>query len=344
MSGRLLITGGAGFLGSHLCDMLLAEGWTVLCADNLSTADGSNLLHLEGNKRFDFLPLDVTTQIDVPGPLDAILHFASPASPLDYLRLPIETLRVGSLGTLNMLHLAAKKNARYLLASTSETYGDPAVHPQQESYWGNVNPVGPRAVYDEAKRFAEAMSMAFHRSRDVDIAIVRIFNTYGPRMRRHDGRAIPNFIAQALRGEPITVAGDGLQTRSLCYVDDLVDGVARLLNSPHTGPVNLGNPREITVLDLAKTIKRVCESDSPLVFVSRPVDDPARRRPDISLAEALLGWSPKVELAEGLMCTVEWFRTQSEVRRKDGRSVSRLWQSSPDPGGWDRAGAQRWAL
>lgn len=310
--GRLLITGGAGFLGSHLCERMLAEGWQVWCADNLSTGSYENIERLEDEKGFCFLHVDVTAALDVPGPLDAVLHFASPASPKDYLRLPIETLAVGSLGTFNALKVAREKRARFMLASTSETYGDPRVHPQPESYWGNVNPVGPRSVYDEAKRFAEAATMAYRRYYSVNTTIVRIFNTYGPRMRPHDGRAVPTFILQALAGEPITVAGHGTQTRSVCYVDDLVDGILRLLDSPHAGPFNVGSPDELPVLALAEMIRDLCQSESPISFIARPEDDPCVRQPDISLARDMLGWSPSVDVVDGLSRTIEWFRARQD--------------------------------
>ena len=313
MSPRVLVTGGAGFLGSHLCENLLASGGEVICMDNLVTGRRENIAHLEDDERFTFVEHDVVAPFEVQGRLDAVLHFASPASPIDYLRLPVETLEVGSLGTSNALRLAERKGARFLLASTSETYGDPLVHPQPESYWGNVNPVGPRSVYDEAKRFAEATTMAYRRHRGVDTGIVRIFNTYGPRMRADDGRAIPTFIPQALRGEPITVAGDGRQTRSVCYVDDLVEGIIRLLLSPHPGPVNIGNPHELSVLELAETIRDLCGSESPVTFVPRPEDDPCIRRPDISLANELLDWAPSVGLTDGLNRTIEWFRDQPQL-------------------------------
>ncbi len=313
MSPRVLVTGGAGFLGSHLCENLLASGAEVICMDNLVTGRRENIAHLEDDERFTFVEHDVVAPFEVEGRLDAVLHFASPASPIDYLRLPVETLEVGSLGTSNALRLAERKGARFLLASTSETYGDPLVHPQPESYWGNVNPVGPRSVYDEAKRFAEATTMAYRRHRGVDTGIVRIFNTYGPRMRADDGRAIPTFIPQALRGEPITVAGDGSQTRSVCYVDDLVEGIIRLLLSPHPGPVNIGNPHELSVLELAETIRDLCGSESPVTFVPRPEDDPCVRRPDLSLANELLDWAPSVGLSDGLKRTIEWFRGQPQL-------------------------------
>jgi dTDP-glucose 4,6-dehydratase len=305
---RALITGGAGFLGSHLCELMLARDWDVLCMDNLVTGSDSNVSHLLSNPRFRFVRQDVTRYIEVPGPLDAVLHFASPASPPDYLKLPIQTLKVGALGTHNSLGLALAKKAKFLLASTSECYGDPEVSPQPETYWGRVNPIGPRGVYDESKRFAEALTMAYHRYHGLDTRIVRIFNTYGPRMRPNDGRAIPTFISQALRGEPITVAGDGNQTRSVCYVSDLVEGILRLVRSSHPGPMNIGNPSELSVLELAETIKKMSGSQSPITFVPRPQDDPMVRQPRIDLASQVLGWKPEVDLEEGLGRTIEWFR------------------------------------
>jgi dTDP-glucose 4,6-dehydratase len=308
---RAVVTGGAGFLGSHLCERLLTEGYEVVCLDNFCTGSPANVAHLldPGQAgRFHLLPVDVAEGLHVPGPVDVVLHFASPASPMDYLRMPVETMKVGSFGTFHALELAKQKRARFLLASTSETYGDPQVHPQPESYWGHVNPVGPRGVYDEAKRFAEALTMAYRRSGSLDTAIVRIFNTYGPRMRPDDGRAIPTFIRQALDGEPITVAGTGLQTRSVCYVDDLVEGLIRLLHSDEPGPMNIGNPHELTVLALAETIRDLVPSTSPIVFVPRPEDDPCVRRPDISLGRAVLEWEPRVGLEEGLRRTISWFR------------------------------------
>lgn len=318
---KALITGGAGFLGSHLCEALLARGQAVIAVDDLSTGSPDNVEHLLDDPRFELVVADVTQGLDHAGPLDQILHFASAASPPDYHRLPIETLRVGSAGTLHALGLAKARGARFLMASTSETYGDPAVHPQPESYWGNVNPVGPRSVYDEAKRFAEAATMAYHRSHGTDTAIVRIFNTYGPRMRRDDGRAIPTFITQALEGDPLTVAGDGSQTRSVCYVDDLVDGLLRLLDSDLTGPCNIGNPTELTVLELAEMITRATGSRSRISYVERPEDDPGRRRPDISLARTRLGWQPQVSLEVGLQRTIEWF--QGSDRRQPRQEPQR---------------------
>jgi dTDP-glucose 4,6-dehydratase len=306
---RVLVTGGAGFLGSHLCERLLAEGHEVVAVDNLLTGNRRNLAHLEGQKAFSFVFHDVTKYISLDGALDAVLHFASPASPIDYLELPIQTLKVGSLGTHNALGLAQAKGARFLLASTSEVYGDPLIHPQPETYWGNVNPIGPRGVYDEAKRFAEALTMAYRRANGVDTRIVRIFNTYGERMRPRDGRVVPALIGQALAGEPMTVFGDGSQTRSFCYVSDLVDGIYRLLLSGEKEPVNIGNPAELSVLDFAKTIRRLTGTKSEIVFKPLPVDDPKVRQPDITKAKKLLGWEPKVPLEEGLLRTIEYFRS-----------------------------------
>jgi dTDP-glucose 4,6-dehydratase len=304
---RALVTGGAGFLGSHLCERLIREGMDVVCMDNLITGSLDNIEHLFGEDGFVFVHHDVTNFIHVPGRLDYILHFASPASPIDYLKLPIQTLKVGSLGTHKALGLAKAKRARFLLASTSETYGDPLVHPQKEDYWGNVNPVGPRGVYDEAKRFAEALTMAYHRHHDVDTRIVRIFNTYGPRMRAGDGRVVPTFINQALDGEPLTCFGDGSQTRSFCYVDDLIEGIVRLLRSNWVEPMNIGNPSEMTVLEFAREIVRITGSASEIVFTDLPVDDPKVRQPDITLARRVLGWEPTVLLADGLDTTIAHF-------------------------------------
>jgi len=307
---RTLITGGAGFLGSHLCDYLIEKGHEVICIDNLSTGNMENISHLLGKKRFSFIQYDVTNYLHVDGELHNILHFASPASPIDYLRMPIQTLKVGSLGTHKALGLALSKKARFLLASTSECYGDPLVHPQTEDYWGNVNPVGPRGVYDEAKRFAESMTMAYHRYHGVETRIVRIFNTYGPRMRLEDGRALPAFMGQGLRGEDLTVFGDGTQTRSFCYVDDLVEGICRLLSSGEVYPVNLGNPDEITLLELAHRILEVTGSKSRIVYRPLPEDDPKVRRPDIGKARRLLGWEPRVSLDEGLQRVLPYFRNK----------------------------------
>jgi dTDP-glucose 4,6-dehydratase len=304
---RVVVTGGAGFLGSHLCTRLVAEGREVICLDNLLTGNAGNIGHLQGADGFRFVRCDVTDFVHVPGPVDAVLHFASPASPIDYLKLPIETLKVGSLGTLHGLGLAMEKGARFVLASTSEVYGDPQVHPQPESYWGHVNPVGPRGVYDEAKRFSEALTTAYRTSNGVDTGIVRIFNTYGPRMRPDDGRAIPTFMCQALAGRPLTVAGDGSQTRSICFVDDLVTGILALMRSGFPGPVNIGNPDEMSVLELAERIIALTGSSSTVEFVDRPVDDPCVRRPDTTLAQQMLGWQPKVPWQDGLARTAEWF-------------------------------------
>jgi dTDP-glucose 4,6-dehydratase len=306
---RVLITGGAGFLGSHLCDRFLAEGHEVIAMDNLITGTTRNIEHLAGRDDFLFIKHDVTDYIYVEGPLDAILHFASPASPIDYLELPIQTLKVGALGTHKALGLAMVKKASFLLASTSEVYGDPLEHPQQEDYWGNVNPIGPRGVYDEAKRFAEALTMAYHRAHGVETRIVRIFNTYGPRMRLDDGRVVPNFVGQALRDEPLTVYGDGSQTRSFCYVDDLIEGIYRLLLSDEVEPVNVGNPAEMSILDFAHLVNRLTGSKAGIVYEDyRIPDDPQVRQPDISKARRVLNWEPKVDLEEGLQKTIEWFR------------------------------------
>lgn len=313
MSETVVITGGAGFLGSHLSERLLADGCRVICLDNFCTGTPDNVAHLTGNPAFRLIKYDVSGYLHVGEPVDAVLHFASPASPPDYLELPVETLKVGSIGTMHALGLARAKGARFLLASTSEVYGDPLVHPQGEDYWGNVNPVGPRSVYDEAKRFSEALAVAYRTKHGVDAKIIRIFNTYGPRMRPNDGRAIPTFARQALRGEPITVFGDGSQTRSVCYVDDLVEGIVRMLRSPHAGPVNLGNPTELTVLELAETIRRMTGSQSPITHVALPQDDPLVRRPKIDLAGELLGWKPEIGLDDGLTRTIDWFRGHPEV-------------------------------
>jgi len=307
--GRALITGGAGFLGSHLCELFLSRGHEVICMDNFITGSARNVEHLFGRDGFSFVKYDVTNFIHVEGALDYVLHFASPASPIDYLEKPIQTLKVGSLGTHKTLGLAKDKNARYLIASTSEVYGDPLVHPQKQDYWGNVNPVGPRGVYDEAKRFAEAMTMAYHRFHGVETRIVRIFNTYGERMRVRDGRVVPAFITQALRNEPMTVFGDGSQTRSFCYVSDLVEGIYRLLMSDETMPTNIGNPSEMTVLQFALEIKRLVGTSAPIEFRPLPEDDPKIRRPDITKAKQLLGWEPIVPLEEGLKRTIAYFRT-----------------------------------
>jgi dTDP-glucose 4,6-dehydratase len=310
---RVVVTGGAGFLGSHLCETYVRAGHEVLCLDNFVTGTAENVAHLAPDPAFRLIRSDVTDYVHVGGPVDLVLHFASPASPIDYLNLPVETLKVGSIGTLHALGLAREKGARFVLASTSEVYGDPQVHPQPETYWGHVNPVGPRGVYDEAKRFAEAMTLAYRTTHGVDTAIARVFNTFGPRMRPNDGRAIPNFIRQALRGEPVTVAGDGTQTRSVCYVDDLVAGVVALAHSGEAGPVNLGNPHELTVLDLARWVVELCGSTSEVTYVPRPVDDPSVRRPDTTLATQLLGWEPRVSVEDGLCRTIEWFRQHPEL-------------------------------
>ena len=305
---RAIVLGGAGFLGSHLVERLLSAGMDVVCIDNFVTGTPANVEHLIGRDGFRLVRTDVTNYLHVPGRVDYVLHLASPASPADYLRLPIQTLKVGSLGTLNTLGLAKDKEARYLLASTSETYGDPQVHPQPETYWGHVNPVGPRGVYDEAKRFAEAMATAYRRYHGVNSAILRIFNTYGPRMRPDDGRAIPTFINQALAGAPLTVAGEGTQTRSICYVDDLVEGAMRLLLSEESGPINVGNPHEMTVLELARLVIELSGSSSPIQFVERPEDDPMVRQPDIALARQLLSWEPQTSVVDGLKKTISWFQ------------------------------------
>ncbi|HEX7190553.1 MAG TPA: UDP-glucuronic acid decarboxylase family protein [Thermoanaerobaculia bacterium] len=306
--GRAVITGGAGFVGSHLCDLFLARGHEVVCIDNFLTGSPENIKHLFGRDGFSFIKHDVTTYIYVEGHVDYVLHFASPASPIDYLEKPIQTLKVGSLGTHKTLGLAKDKNARYLIASTSEVYGDPLVHPQKEDYWGNVNPVGPRGVYDAAKPFAEAMTMAYHRFHGVQTRIVRIFNTYGERMRIHDGRVVPAFISQSLKNEPLTVFGDGSQTRSFCYVSDLVDGIYRLLMSDEVNPTNIGNPAEMTVLQFAERIKALTGTTAPIEFRPLPVDDPKVRRPDITKARTLLNWEPRVPLDEGLKRTIDYFR------------------------------------
>jgi len=307
---RVVLTGGAGFLGSHLCDLLIAKGWDVLCLDNLITGAETNIAHLLSHSQFRFVKQDVSDPIEVSGAVDAVMHFASPASPPDYLKYPIETLKVGSFGTHNALELALAKKAKFLLASTSECYGDPDVSPQPESYWGHVNSVGPRSVYDEAKRFAEAITMAYYRHHGLDTRIVRIFNTYGPRMRLNDGRALPNFLYQALVGEPITVYGDGSQTRSFCYVSDLIEGIYRLFESNEHLPVNIGNPHEITILEFAERVRALVGAKVPIVFKPLPQDDPKQRCPDIAKARRILNWEPKVNLEEGLQRTYDFFRKQ----------------------------------
>ena len=307
---RILITGAAGFLGSHLCDRFLKEGYHVIAMDNLITGNIKNIEHLFPSKDFEYYHHDVSRFVHVPGKLDYILHFASPASPIDYLKMPIQTLKVGSLGTHNLLGLAKEKKARMLIASTSEVYGDPTVHPQPEEYWGNVNPVGPRGVYDEAKRFQEAITMAYHNFHGVETRIIRIFNTYGPRMRLDDGRALPAFMSQALNGEDLTMFGDGSQTRSFCFVDDLVEGIYRLLLSDYHLPVNIGNPQEITLLQFAEEILKLIDTKSKIVYLPLPKDDPKQRKPDITKAQTILGWSPKVGRAEGLKITLEYFKKE----------------------------------
>lgn len=302
-----LVTGGAGFLGSHLCDKLLSEGLKVICMDNLITGSTNNIAHLAGNDNFIFVKQDVTNYIFLPGKIDYVFHFASPASPIDYLKLPIQTLKVGSLGTHKVLGLTLEKKARFLLASTSEVYGDPAIHPQSEDYWGNVNPIGPRGVYDEAKRFAEAITMAYHRYHNVDTRIVRIFNTYGPRMRLDDGRALPAFIGQAFRNEDITVFGDGSQTRSFCFVSDLIDGIFKLMMSSEVYPVNIGNPDEITIKEFAEEVIKLTGTKSKIVYKDLPVDDPKVRQPNIERAKQILGWEPKINREKGLKVTIEYF-------------------------------------
>ncbi|HET9501810.1 MAG TPA: UDP-glucuronic acid decarboxylase family protein [Marmoricola sp.] len=310
---RIVVTGGAGFLGSHLCTRIVEAGHEAVCVDNFLTGVPGNVAHLADNPAFTLVEHDVTEYLDIDGDVDMVLHFASPASPIDYLELPIETMKVGSVGTLNALGVAKDRGARFVLASTSETYGDPQVHPQTEDYWGHVNPVGPRGVYDEAKRFGEALTMAYRNHHGVNTGIVRIFNTFGPRMRPNDGRAIPTFIRQALEGKPITVAGDGSQTRSVCYVDDLIDGIWRFALTDHPGPMNIGNPSEISMLELAKWIGELAGSDSTITHIERPTDDPAVRRPDIALATRELGWEPVVAVEDGLRRTIEWFRSHPEL-------------------------------
>jgi dTDP-glucose 4,6-dehydratase len=312
---RVVVTGGAGFLGSHLCDAILARGDSAVCVDNLATGRPDNVAHLMDSPGFTFLEADVSLALDVPGPVHAVAHLASPASPPEYLRLPLETLAAGSRGTENALRLAHQHGARFVLASTSEVYGDPAVHPQSEDYWGNVNPVGPRSVYDEAKRFAEALTRAYRDTKGVNAGIIRIFNTYGPRMNAQDGRIVTNFITQALNGDPLTIYGDGSQTRSFCYVDDLIRGVVRMIDSAEAGPVNLGNPEEFTVTEFARLVLRLTGSDSPVEHLPLPVDDPTRRCPVITRASQALGWQPQVRVEDGIRRTIEWFRSRpDEVR------------------------------
>jgi len=312
---RVVVTGGAGFLGSHLCDAIMARGDSAVCVDNLATGRMDNVAHLMGQPGFTFAEADVSSALDVPGPVDAVAHLASPASPPDYLRLPLETLAAGSHGTENALRLAHRHGARFVLASTSEVYGDPAVHPQTEDYWGNVNPVGPRSVYDEAKRFAEALTRAYRETLGVNAGIIRIFNTYGPRMSARDGRIVTNFITQALNGDPLTIYGDGSQTRSFCYVDDLIRGIVGMIDCAESGPVNLGNPEEFTVTDFARLVLRVTGSDSPVEHLPLPADDPTRRCPAIARASQVLGWQPQIEVEDGIRRTVEWFRSRPEEVR-----------------------------
>jgi dTDP-glucose 4,6-dehydratase len=320
---RVVVTGGAGFLGSHLCDALIARGDSAVCVDNLSTGRPANVAHLMDSAGFAFVEADVSAALDVPGPVDAVAHLASPASPPEYLRLPLETLAVGSRGTENALRLAQQHGARFVLASTSEVYGDPAVHPQSEDYWGNVNPVGPRSVYDEAKRFAEALTRAFQNTNGVNSGIIRIFNTYGPRMSARDGRIVTNFIAQALNGDPLTIYGDGSQTRSFCYVDDLIRGIVAMIDSAESGPVNLGNAEEFTVAEFAQLVLRLTGSDSPVEHLPLPVDDPTRRCPVITRASQVLGWQPQVTVEDGVRRTIEWFRSRPEEVRMASAAGSR---------------------
>ncbi len=320
---RVVVTGGAGFLGSHLCDAIIARGDSAVCVDNLLTGRKDNVAHLMGRPEFTFVEADVSSALDVPGPVDAVAHLASPASPPEYLRLPLETLAAGSRGTENALRLAHRHMARFVLASTSEIYGDPAVHPQPEDYWGHVNPIGPRSVYDEAKRFAEALTRAYRDTHGVDAGIIRIFNTYGPRMNAQDGRIVTNFITQALNGDPLTIYGDGSQTRSFCYVDDLIRGIVAMIDCAESGPVNLGNPEEFTVADFAQLVLRLTGSDSPVEHLPLPADDPARRCPVITRASHLLGWRPEVSVDDGIRRTVEWFRSRPEEVRMASVAASR---------------------
>jgi dTDP-glucose 4,6-dehydratase len=307
---HVVVAGGAGFLGSHLCDRLINDGYRVSCLDNFATGCQDNLVDLLTADGFNLIECDVSEELPALESVDYVLNLASPASPIDYLRLPLETLRAGSVGTENLLQLAQSQNARFVMASTSEVYGDPEIHPQPEHYWGRVNPIGPRSVYDEAKRFSEALIAAYWRQHELDAAIIRIFNTYGPRMRPGDGRAIPTFIRQCLLGEPITITGDGTQTRSVCYVDDLIEGIVRVMSSQERGPLNIGNPHEITMLELASYIKQVARSDSPMVFIDRPEDDPHVRRPDIQQVQSKLGWTPQISFEDGIARTIDWFRSQ----------------------------------
>ncbi len=325
MAKKILITGAAGFLGSHLCDRFISEGYLVIGMDNFITGDQKNISHLISNSNFSFVEHDVTKYVNIDGDLDYILHFASPASPIDYLKIPIQTLKVGSLGTHNLLGLARAKNARILIASTSEVYGDPLVHPQTEEYYGNVNTIGPRGVYDEAKRFQESITMAYHRFHGLETRIVRIFNTYGPRMRLNDGRVIPAFMGQALRGEDLTVFGDGMQTRSFCYVDDQIEGIFRLLLSDYSYPVNIGNPHEITILDFAKEIINLTNTDQKIIFKDLPTDDPMQRQPDITLAKKLLNWEPKIGREEGMKITFDYFKglTKEELYKSEHKDFSK---------------------
>ena len=321
---RVVVTGGAGFLGSHLCDVLIARGDPVICLDNLATGRMENIEHLINHPLFRFSECDVSVTVDVDGPVNAVVHLASAASPPDYQRLPLETLAVGSRGTENALRLAEAKEARFLLASTSEVYGDPAVHPQTEDYWGNVNPIGPRSVYDEAKRFAEALTFAYSTARGLDVGIIRIFNTYGPRMSARDGRVVTNFITQALNGDPITIYGDGGQSRSFCYIDDLIRGIVKMLDSAERGPVNLGNPEEFTISDFAKLVLEITGSSSPVEYCPLPVDDPTRRCPDITIARRALKWRPEIPVSEGVRKTVEWLRARpAETRLASAKSGAR---------------------
>ncbi|TDC79223.1 UDP-glucuronic acid decarboxylase family protein [Streptomyces hainanensis] len=328
--GRVVVTGGAGFIGSHLCDYFTEMGAEVLCVDNFSSGRMENLEISLSSGRLRVESVDVSESCDISGPVDAVLHLASPASPADYLSIPVETMRAGSLGTFRALDLARRKGARFLFASTSETYGNPQVHPQHEEYWGNTNPVGPRSVYDESKRFSEALTMAYRRTYGVDTAIIRIFNTFGPRMRQGDGRAIPSFITQALAGEPLTITGDGTQSRSFCYVDDLVSGIVRMLESDLAGPVNLGNPEELTIAEVATLIRELTGSTSPLIFVDRPEDDPDLRCPDISLARRLLGWEPSVSVEAGIKRAVDWFRETGSGAGKSPDQFVPAWVASKE--------------